>query len=181
MWHYQIRNAQKDLLTANPRHPMPFRLESQRTPRTNNKYNSTANPSQTLRTLSADITTALQPARQIWYLLLLPIDYTHDTGKPGPPWPPPTQYSHGPLLVSHTTDTMTRTTQYPTATRPGQAWQPKLHHQHQYLHAYATSLHQNQFYYHQYLHRQPKYLPHSQQRANHITPTTADKNLLRPP
>jgi len=81
IWHYRIRNFAKEdsPFTINPWHHTQFQMESQRPPCTTNKNNYTATPSQTPRTLSPDITTALLPAIQVQYMFLPQIE---SPGKP---------------------------------------------------------------------------------------------------
>jgi len=118
--------------------------------------------------------TALLPDLLIWYQNLAPIIYyIRDAGRPGPPWPPPTKFLRVPTPTANT-DLSTD----PTATRPSRAWQPTDLLTSETLRAIALFTCQ---YHHIHLSRQPKLLWYTPKRVTTTTPTTADKNLLRPP
>jgi len=178
IWHHRIRCYQLQHYspqwgsTTHRIHPSPFQgtLSKPNTATTTTLHKTQRH----IIITSTEVKTALLPDLLLWYPNLPPIIDLHDAGRPGPPWPPPTKF---PRILTPTANTDLSTDQ-PTATRPSRAWQLTDLLTRKPLRAIALSTCQ---YHRIHLSRQPKLLWYTPKGVTTTTPTTADKNLLRPP
>ncbi len=107
--------------------------------------------------------------------LLLTAAHLYESGRPGPPWPPPTKFLRARPITANT-DPSTAFQKNHTDTRPSRALQPTVHHPRKPLHALTRNIHQ--LHHHPHLCRRPKYWWYNQQIFHDVQQDPIPQDIL---